>query len=63
MNEVEIRADERRKVCAQEGHDWKTFTTMGERARGIETEICGRCGASAVTTRVVKDAAGKDGHD
>lgn len=57
MDEAEIRANERRKVCAWEGHNWHTTTTVGERARGIEFEICGRCGASAVTTRVITEPA------
>lgn len=57
MNEAEIRADERRKTCAREGHDWHTVTTLGELARGVEREICGRCGATAVTTRVVTEPA------
>lgn len=54
-DEAKIRADERRKVCARERHDWHTTTTSGERARGVETEICARCGAYAVTTRVVTE--------
>jgi len=57
MDEAQIRANERRNVCRREGHDWHVATTVGERARGVETEICGRCGANAVTTRVVTEAA------
>lgn len=56
MDEAEIRADERRRTCQREGHGWMTVTNMGERARGVETEICARCGATAVTTRVVTEA-------
>jgi hypothetical protein len=52
----EIRRQVIREICRSEGHDWYTTTTSVQRARGVETELCRRCGAHAETTRVVTEA-------
>lgn len=50
VNEQGIRADERRTVCAEEGH--LDTTTLGS----IDREIrCARCGATWTTPREAAD--------
>lgn len=47
MNEVEIRAAERRKVCREEGHRELDATQLGDVDRRVQ---CGRCGESWTET-------------